>query len=226
MSVPALGRVLAVSAHLDDAVLSAGALLSAHRGSFVLTVFAGIPAHYEGLSEWDARSGFAGGDDVVALRREEDRRAAERVGATVEWLDFLDNQYSERQSGAAEIAAAIRVARGRLDADTLALPLGLAHADHVRTHEACALLLEHEFDFVTHWVAWADIPYRARHPDLMNDRLDDLRAKGFVLSPFEVEAGEPKRAALAEYPSQLRALGPDNMADAERPEQLYTITRQ
>ena len=226
MSVPALGRVLAVSPHLDDAVLSAGELLVAHPGSVVLTVFAGIPVRYEDLGEWDVASGFAAGDDVVALRREEDSHAVAHLGADALWLDFLDYQYSEQQPSAAEIAAAVHGARASIDVDTLALPLGLDHPDHVRTHEACALLLENEFDFVAHWVTWADIPYRARHPDLMVDRLDSLRANGFVLSPFGVGADGRKRAALAEYPSQLRALGPDNVADAERPEQLYTITRQ
>jgi len=226
VAVPAFGRVLAVSPHLDDAVLSSAALISAHPGSTVLTVFAGVPARYEGLSEWDAESGFVEGDDVVALRREEDRRATAHLGARSLWLDFLDDQYTDVRPAADAVASEIRTHVVGLEVDTIAFPLGQGHGDHERTHEACALLLQHEFGLVEHWVAWADIPYRSRHPELYADRLKSLQDIGFSLTSFGVEPNDAKRAAVGEYPTQARALGPRNMSDAERPEQFYLVTRQ
>lgn len=226
MVLPALGRILAVSPHLDDAVLSAGALISTQPGSTVLTVFAGAPSYYEGLTEWDAESGFSEGDDVVALRREEDRRATAQLGAQSLWLDFLDEQYAELRPTAAEIAASIVGHIEQLQPETIAFPLGQGHDDHERTHEACALLLTTRASLAQHWVAWADIPYRSRHPELYAERLDSLRSNGFLLTPFDVEPTDAKRAAVAEYPTQARALGPLNMGDAERPEQCYLVGRQ
>ena len=220
-----LGRVLAVSPHLDDAVLSAGALIALYPGSVVLTVFAGKPRRYDGLSEWDAESGFVEGDDVVELRRAEDQRATAQLGAQSHWLDFIDDQYESARPNADDIAAAIRTELKTLDLDTIALPLGCGHDDHARTHEACALLLETDFYIVRHWIAWADIPYRRRHPQMYADRIDSLRGKGFQLAEFAIEPSEQKRLAIAEYPTQVRALGVENIADAERAEQLYTITR-
>ncbi|MGH8889439.1 MAG: PIG-L deacetylase family protein [Acidothermaceae bacterium] len=226
MSGADLGRVLAVSPHLDDAVLSVGAFLAEHPGSVVMTVFAGIPSQYDELTEWDADSGFKPGDDVVALRREEDRRATAHLGARSQWLDFVDDQYVETRPSAEEIAAAIRTELKSLDIDTLAMPLGCGHDDHARTHEACALLLMNDFDQLSHWVAWADIPYRQRHPEMYATRVASLQTKGFQLAEFTVEHSEAKRLAIAEYPSQVRALGGENMDDAERAEQLYVITRE
>lgn len=226
MNFASFGRVLAVSPHMDDAVLSAGAFLSACSGAVTVTVFAGFPPSYDGLSEWDAGCGFSDGDDVVALRREEDRRAAENIGGQARWLDFVDSQYEPELPAAEAIAASVRALVIELGVDTLALPLGINHEDHQRTHEACALLLRDDFGLVDRWVAWADVPYRMRHPDEVEQRLKSLRASGFSLQPFAVDSDERKRAALAEYPTQARGLGAESMVDAERPEQLYVITRQ
>jgi LmbE family N-acetylglucosaminyl deacetylase len=226
VDVSALGRVLAVSPHLDDAVLSAGGLIAARPGSCVLTVFAGVPARYDGLTEWDAGCGFAVGDDVVAIRRQEDQRATARLGAETRWLDFVDTQYESTYPDPQEIAAAIRLQLQEVDADTLVLPLGLAHPDHQRTHDACAILLDNDFGLVEHWVAWADSPYRMRHADLLADRLESLQRRGFHLEPHGFTADGRKSAAVAEYPTQARGLGADSMADAARPEQFYAITSQ
>jgi LmbE family N-acetylglucosaminyl deacetylase len=226
VNVVSFGRVLAVSPHMDDAVLSAGAFLSACSAAVIVTVFAGFPPRYDGLSEWDADCGFTEGDDVVALRREEDRRAAEHIGAQARWLDFVDSQYEPEPPAVEAIAASLRALVTELGVETLALPLGINHEDHQRTHEACAMLLRDHFGLVDHWVAWADVPYRARHPEEVEQRLKSLRANGFSARPFVVDSDEHKRAAISEYPTQARGLGAESMIDAERPEQLYLVTRQ
>src|SRR3954452_17619426 len=89
-----LDRIVVVSPHFDDAVQGAGYLLAGHPGSTVVTVFAGRPPAYPDTpSEWDALGGFRSGDDVVALRREEDEAALAVLGAEHVWLDFADHQY-------------------------------------------------------------------------------------------------------------------------------------
>jgi len=89
-----LDTVVVVSPHFDDAALGAAHLLTSHPGSTVVTVLGGRPPAYpDPVSEWDAAGGFVVGDDVVAVRREEDRAAMEVLGARPVWLEFADHQY-------------------------------------------------------------------------------------------------------------------------------------
>src|SRR5262249_20683360 len=68
-----LARVIVISPHPDDAVLSCGRFLAAHPGVQVVTVFAGVPARYpDPPGRWTVLSGFGAGDDVVRARRAED----------------------------------------------------------------------------------------------------------------------------------------------------------
>jgi LmbE family N-acetylglucosaminyl deacetylase len=223
MDVGSLGRVVAISPHLDDAVLSAGALLAMTKDPTVVTVFAGHPPAADFATEWDTECGFVAGDDVVGSRRLEDRLALAHVGATARWLDFLDEQYCQRPADTADIEAELqRVVRG-LAPDSIAFPLGIDHPDHLQTFEACLALLEARPALQGSWLVWADVPYRARHPALVSARLDALRAAGFYLEPFQVEPSRSKRAAVNEYPTQLRGLGAST-TDASLPEELFVLT--
>jgi LmbE family N-acetylglucosaminyl deacetylase len=216
--------VVAISPHLDDAVLSAGGLLGLLAKPMVCTVFAGYPRPLPSLTEWDEECGFADGADVVALRREEDRRALEQLGATARWFDFLDSQYSDHRPTARDIAAEIEGLFNVIEHDTIAFPLGIDHEDHVLTHDACALLLDARPDLAANWVAWADVPYRARHPELATRRIEQLRSEGFHLQSADLTPGQQKTAAVKEYPSQIRGLGAST-DDAWQPEEFYLITR-
>ena len=226
MNTLALGRVLAVSPHMDDAALSAGNFLCRCDSPVIVTVFAGIPDRYAELTEWDASCGFANGDDVVMMRRDEDRTAAQHLGGVARWLDFVDSQYRSRTPAAAEIASRIADTATEVGADTIALPLGIQHEDHELTHAACALLLRDRRELVRSWVAWVDVPYRLRFPEQVVDRLESLRQQGFQLAPSEFPMTEAKRAALAAYPSQAKGLGAAAMENATQPEQLFLIAHQ
>jgi LmbE family N-acetylglucosaminyl deacetylase len=139
--VTALGKVLVVSPHLDDAVFGCGELLAAHPGGIVVTVFAGAPMHYRALTEWDAAAGFSVGQDIMAARREEDRRALAMVGALPLWLDYCDSQY-QRPPPAQMLAAALEGTLARHEPDTVVVPLGLFHSDHKLVHEAALITLK------------------------------------------------------------------------------------
>jgi LmbE family N-acetylglucosaminyl deacetylase len=90
------GRVVVVSPHLDDTVLSLGASVAraARSGAEVhsLTVFA-----YEDsdgpAAPWDADCGFTSAGEARAARRAEDARGCGLVGAIPEWLSFSDVEY-------------------------------------------------------------------------------------------------------------------------------------
>jgi LmbE family N-acetylglucosaminyl deacetylase len=236
LNVTTLAPVTVISPHLDDAVLSCAGLIAGAPATTVLTVFAGFPPPRDGATPtdflpgstfWDQASGFAAGDDVVGLRRVEDRAALAALGAVPRWLDFLDSQYvvaPEESATPSDIAAATREVVEELRPETIAFPLGLSHTDHERTHEACFLLLKESPALATNWVAFIDVPYRALHRAQADLRLARLRALGYELEPLSFDLGEPKIAALSEYPSQLRALG-ESTANAELPEECFLLRR-
>jgi LmbE family N-acetylglucosaminyl deacetylase len=232
-----LAPLVVVSPHLDDAVLSCAGLIAGAGAATVLTVFAGFPPARDattpaeflpGTTMWDQASGFAGGDDVVGLRRAEDRAALAHLGAVPRWLDFLDSQYvidPAESAGPADIAGEVRAAIGALQPATIAFPLGLSHTDHERTHEACFLLLQESPELARNWVAFVDVPYRALHRAQADARLGRLRELGYDLEPLGFDLGERKVAALDEYPTQLKALAA-SIENAALPEECFVLRRQ
>src|SRR5450432_3414186 len=140
----ALDRVMVVSPHFDDAALGTAHLLCSYPGSTVVTVCAGRPPAYpDPPSEWDALGGFGTGDDVVAIRREEDRAAMQVLGADPVWLDFVDHQYLEKEQRARpqQIADALSVVIEERQPSAVFVPMGLANPDHELTHAAAARLV-------------------------------------------------------------------------------------
>jgi len=126
------GRVVVVSPHLDDAVLSLGATISqaARSGAAVevLTVFAGEPASQAPASPWARRAGFRTEGEEVRARRGEDAAACALLGARQRWLAFGDAPY-DRRGGEEEIFSA--VAEACAGADVVVIPgFPLEHEDH------------------------------------------------------------------------------------------------
>jgi LmbE family N-acetylglucosaminyl deacetylase len=125
-------RVVVLSPHLDDAVLSLGAAIDhAVRCGLrvdVVTVFAGDVASERRAGRWDRRSGFRLEGEVATARRHEDADACRALGARPVWLDFGDEQYAQNRD-AGEILAA--VARSTSGADLVLTPgFPLDHPDH------------------------------------------------------------------------------------------------
>ena len=78
------------------------------------------PAYPEEPSEWDALGGFVAGDDVVAVRRQEDVAAMSVLESGYRWLDFADHQYLAPED---RPKPAERGARARGDHRRAAIPL-------------------------------------------------------------------------------------------------------
>jgi LmbE family N-acetylglucosaminyl deacetylase len=225
-----LDRVVVCSPHFDDAALGAAYLLLAHPGSTVVTLFGGRPAAYPGTpTEWDALGGFTSGDDVVALRREEDRAAMDALGARPHWLDFVDHQYlaPDERASAKDVAVALEAAIDELHPTAVFLPMGLANPDHVVTHEA-GMLLAPPRDDIT-WFAYEDSGYK-HIPGMLAWRIAKLFASDLWPTPMvvpNVPDVDRKRAAIECYKSQLGPLNRDH-ALAERigsavPEQHWLL---
>jgi len=208
-----LDRVMVCSPHFDDAALGAAYLLLAHPGSTVVTVYGGRPTAYpEPPSEWDALGGFRSGDDVVALRREEDRAAMRVLGAVPHWLDFVDHQYlaPDERAPATEVAAALEVVIDDVEPTAVFLPMGLANPDHVVTHEGGVLLATRRDDIS--WFCYEDSGYK-HIPGILAWRVAKLFRSDLWPTPMVVPNTadvDAKRAAIECYTSQLAPLDRDH----------------
>jgi len=228
-------RWIYLSPHLDDAVLSAGGLIydQAHSGIPVeiWTIMGGYPS--EGEYSMFAQIqhvawGFPSAEEAVRGRREEDRRAAEIVGARAVHLDFLDCIYRRGSDGEwlysdilvpphqedADLPKRIaETISARLQPDDIVvsqLAIG-SHVDHVIARQAAELL---DRDLVYD----IDIPYFFSRPE-------DLRQKsaGMESSVHSITENGLKswQEAVWEYKSQLPLFGefmytPEKAAEALR----------
>jgi len=210
-------RVLVFSPHFDDAAMGAGHLLLACPGSTVCTVFAGPPDRYpDEPTEWDALGGFTRGDDVVAMRREEDLAALAVLDATHHWLEFVDHQYLEPQQRATadDVAPALATVVDLVGPSAVVLPLGLANPDHVVTHDAGVQVARRRPDLA--WFAYEDAGYK-HIPGMMAWRVSKLFRSDLWPTPMIVPTQQDharKRASIECYVSQLAPLRADHALDA------------
>jgi len=208
----ATGRLVLISPHLDDAVLSLGALIGAapRSGARVelLTVFAGNPAATQAAGPWDRKSGFATAGEAARQRRLEDQQACALLGARAHCLSFGDEQYERGGDEASVLAAVAAIARG---ADTLLVPgFPLHNADHAWLSR---ILLA---------VTWpgSRIALYAEQPYLYTARRSHsqpgtapalaallARPPHWESVPYEAADRRLKHRAIRCYGSQLRQLG-------------------
>lgn len=218
------GPVLAISPHLDDAIMGVGATLAALSQSgqpaIVCTVFAGEPP--ETISAvaqaFHADCGLA--DDAVARRKAEDLQAAATIGAHTIHLPFLDAIY--RRHGGDWLCQTPRAmfGAGLPDESQLVKDISESIAWHIEDLKpsaiwTCAAIgghIDHQLTRLAVGEAsrqcgyapllWEGVPYAfGSQPPA---------APQFAV-PAAVEAShiDLKIAAIAKYPSQLRMLFSD-----------------
>jgi LmbE family N-acetylglucosaminyl deacetylase len=218
-------RLAVISPHLDDAVWGCGELIAAHPGATVITVFAGMPAASQPLTEWDRGCGFARSREAVLERRREDRAALSVLGAKPCSLEFLDAQYDRPPLDADAIRAALEDTLRVYAPDMIALPLGLFHSDHRLASHGALHLCEDE----RVWIAYEEAVYR-RIDGATSHRLGELAAMGFRVCPLSGrESGTLKARAVRCYASQLRGfatLGLSGHVDLSAAERYWKILRK
>jgi LmbE family N-acetylglucosaminyl deacetylase len=227
-----LRRIVVLSPHFDDAAMGAGQMLIRHAGAktAVITVLGGRPPSYpDPPTPWDALGGFRAGDDVVAVRREEDRAAMEVLGADPVWLDFPDHQYLDPadRPRPEEVAPVLDAAIAAQAPTAVFLPMGLANPDHVLTHAAALIVRQHHPEWA--WFVYEDHGYK-HLPGILAWRVSQLFRSGLWPTPALVPVAaefDLKRQAIWCYTSQIPPLEQDH-ALAERlaanvPEQFWGL---
>ena len=131
--MPPTRRIVVVSPHLDDGVLSLGAAMAAwaREGARVelLTVLACDPDSAAPSGGWDRRAGHVTEGESARARREEDRRACEHLGVTPRWLPFGSVDYERHGTDDEVREAVLEVVRGA--AEVLLPGFPLSQPDHV-----------------------------------------------------------------------------------------------
>ena len=227
-----LARIVVLSPHFDDAAMGAGQMLIRHaeKQTTVITVLGGRPPSYpDPPSPWDALGGFRAGDDVVGVRREEDRSAMELIGADHVWLDFADHQYLDPadRPKAQDVAPVLEEAIVAQAPTAVFAPMGLANPDHVLTHDAAMIVRERHSDLA--WFAYEDHGYK-HIPGMLAWRVSKLFRSGLWPTPALVPVTadtELKRKAIWCYSSQIPPLERDHALserlDANVPEQFWRL---
>jgi LmbE family N-acetylglucosaminyl deacetylase len=229
--------LLALSPHLDDAVMSAGASLAAVADTatpvVVCTVFAGVPVPPLSGPATEFHRDCGMGLDAVQVRLAEDLAAADALGATAVHLPFLDALYRrlgddwlctwlgahfdpglpEEPDLSAEITAQLRALLRRLQPAAVWTCSAIGgHVDHRITLAAATSACAAEG---VELLLWEDLPYAMGQP-----------AAPATLVPAQV--GEPhlmrKLVAIEQYGSQLDMLFPDG-PDWRTAFQQHAITR-
>jgi LmbE family N-acetylglucosaminyl deacetylase len=202
------GRVVVLSPHLDDAVLSAWSVLCGPNDVRVINVCTGLPAS-DLLSPWDRLTGATESRTRMLERLQEDRVALARAGRHATSLEFPETQYRQ----------------GPLQSEALHDALqqtveGAAHDDHVQIRNAA---LELAGNGGPPLKLYADLPYAVKYgwPGWVTAESDDphlvveawwrrflppeldLQAAKHALS---AAAARRKLHALAAYRTQLPGL--------------------
>lgn len=201
-------RIVVVSPHSDDGVLSLGATIAAwvRAGAEVelLTVMACDPGSAAPAGGWDRRGGFATEGDQALARRDEDRRACAVLGARPVWLPFGSVDY-DRHGEPDDVRRAVAAAVE--GASVLLLPgYPLSHPDHDWLARTLVLGLTSEIRLAL----YAEQPYTRRAGA-------DPAVPGWVAGALGRWTFEPVRTtprdramkwrAIRRYRSQLPLLG-------------------
>ena len=203
------GRVVVVSPHLDDGVLSLGASIAHWSGTGaaveLITVLGCDPGSDAPTRGWDGRAGFATEGEAARARRDEDGEACSVVGALPRWLPYGSIDY-ERHGDDADVRGAVEsLVAG---ADTVLVPgFPLTHPDHewVMRTLAAGRLDARRVGF------YAEHPYTRRHGGAPQVPVWAAEAFGAPSSFAGVPVGARDRLAkwraIRRYRSQLPLLG-------------------
>lgn len=164
-------KILLISPHFDDAVLSAGQFMADRPDADVVTVFAGVPITPDNVkTPYDEKCGFDNARDAVGARTRENDNALALLDATPINLEFPDSQYETTHANIVrvyDIKAQLQEIVDATNYEFIMAPLGLGHPDHIKTTEAVTQLKTKCPVYL-----WEDLPLRVVAPELVPKRLE------------------------------------------------------
>lgn len=162
-------KVLLISPHFDDAVLSAGQFMADRPDCEVATVFAGLPLTPDNVhTDYDKKCGFDNARNAIGTRMRENEAATALLEATALNIDFPDSQYHNKVSPEA-IRETLQHIIDNNPYEFIMAPLGIGHPDHVLVSDIVTNLKTELTIYL-----WEDLPLRVVEPDLVSLRLNKL----------------------------------------------------
>ena len=166
-------KVLLLSPHFDDAVLSAGQFLAGRPDCDVVTVFAGFPTE-DYLTPYDEKCGFKTSKEAVTARRLEDKNALALLKANPIHWKYADSQYS---NSFWDIGSSILIDIANIihdnDYEFVLCPLGIGHGDHKQVSDYVLQLVK-EGAIKCPVYLWEDLPTRVVYPEEAFERIQEL----------------------------------------------------
>jgi LmbE family N-acetylglucosaminyl deacetylase len=241
--MPAFSRVIVLSPHPDDAVLSCGGwidqLVQNGARPIAITIFGGDAPAAVPLSEFaqSLHQRWQLGDDAAAQRRNEDRAACDRLGCYLIHLSFADAVYRVDERGQHlydseeaifgevydeelidRLAKEIRIRVRQVPNARLVVPLTAGrHVDHVITRLAAEQLQED-------LIYYEDYPY-AEQPERMTQvwGSSEWASETIGLSEAALQA---KIEAFLRYRSQISTFYRDDAEVWQRMRTYAELTGQ
>lgn len=208
-------RVVVVSPHLDDAVLSAWLVLARNPRARVVSCFAGTPPSSVS-GAWDTATKFASAEQAVAARRREDISALALTGSEAVHLDLLDEQYRNgRNSPSRQVTDLLRTHLA--GAEEVWLPAGLGnHTDHLLARDAALAATAQTNQAIR---LYADLPYAGQPawPMDVTRALPDRVRNHLLIALNRPTPAEQWRSTLATATLGQR-LGPRVVEQLPRPD--------
>lgn len=162
-------RILLISPHFDDAVLSAGQLMADRPDADVVTIFAGLPIAPDGVkTPYDIKCGFENAREAHGTRTRENDEALALLNARPLNLNFPDSQYKNDVNFDRIVESLQSLIDGHAY-EFIIGPLGLGHPDHITTTNAITRLHTNVPVYL-----WEDLPLRVVEPELVPERLTNL----------------------------------------------------
>lgn len=217
-------EVIAISAHVDDAVFSAWSLLAQGARVTLVTVCAGAPTLGTPVTQHDVVTGSTDSFKRGLERRAEERELAADHGWDAVELDFLDEPYRKGEHDLAAISQAlVEVLRGREGEILLPAGIGL-HPDHIAVRDAGLMALA-RLKRERCWL-FADLPYATRYGwatwvhgspcdphvdidayyDISLNQINGWRRSDPWVVNLSTETSAEKIAAMRRYATQFSAM--------------------
>src|SRR3984957_3318719 len=202
--------IVAVSAHLDDAALSASVAL-ANSGATVLTVFSGLPPAGFGVSSWDRLTGAVNSADRQRERRAEDAAAMRILSAQAGYLDEQEALYRSAEPDVDRISQAMLPFFAGADEVWLPSAIG-GHGDHAIArdaglraaatagHDSVVLYADFPYVIIYGWPSWVSGEQADPYLDAASWLTDAIGAAGLETAALVSEV-----IALTEQQRQLKA---------------------
>jgi LmbE family N-acetylglucosaminyl deacetylase len=163
-------KILLISPHFDDAVLSAGQFMADRPDAEVVTVYGGFPLTPDRIqTPYDEKCGFKDALDAVTVRRWENDASTALLEATAINLEFPDSQYENKIANHVQVEDIISRLQEIVDSEDyefIMAPLGLGHPDHIKVTDAVVRLNTRLPIYF-----WEDLPLRVVEPELVWSRL-------------------------------------------------------